>query len=145
LNSDIRLRALATKVQLTELAKIQYLFALIGNSPFTFIRNGEEHNGREASAHLRWKYGHAFDRIKTDEEFINHIASGSLASGKPYEVKFSDGSVMRMKEVLFAESRRLESFDDQPHRTGSIPLSLPVLYFLPVWFGGDLSIILFGW
>ncbi len=38
LNNDVRLQTLSEKARVTDLAKIQYLLALIGNWPYTFIR-----------------------------------------------------------------------------------------------------------
>ena len=100
------------KMQPTEKAKIQYLLARIGQSPYTFIRNGEEHSGREASSHLRWKYGFAFSRIKTVDEFINYIASRSMKTGEEYRMRISSGEVFEMDEVLYNE---LEALRDEVH------------------------------
>lgn len=56
-------------------------------SDLVFIRNGSEHNAEEAANHLRRKMRRAGNRISTAEEFIDHLATGSSLSGKPYMIR----------------------------------------------------------
>ncbi|HTF88852.1 MAG TPA: DUF5329 family protein [Planctomycetota bacterium] len=72
-------------------AVIEQLIGTIAASPLVFIRNGSEHTGEKASAHIRDKYEHYKKSIATPEDFIAKAASKSELSGKPYLVKLADG------------------------------------------------------
>jgi len=63
------------------------LTAIDRESSLIFIRNGSEHTAQEAVSHLKLKLRRAGDRISTAEEFINHLATGSSFSKKPYLVR----------------------------------------------------------
>ncbi len=56
-----------------------------------FVRNGVEHDPKEARAHMEKKLKAVEGRIQTIQEFIDYIGSKSSISGKPYLVKFADG------------------------------------------------------
>jgi hypothetical protein len=71
---------------------VEKLLAILSTSKLTFVRNGSDHTGVEASAHIRSKYEGARDAIKTPEDFIEKAASRSSLTGKPYLVKFADGT-----------------------------------------------------
>ena len=90
-----------------EKQKIFYLLSRVEKSPYAFMRNGEEHTGKEAARHLRWKYGKAMDRIKTAHEFIEYIAARSLLSGQLYMLKLNDGSFYPVKDVLYNELEQI--------------------------------------
>jgi hypothetical protein len=66
--------------------EIQLLLQKISQSGCDFVRNGDRHPAAEAAEHLAMKYQRAGGRIKTAEAFIDHIASKSSFSGKPYQV-----------------------------------------------------------
>jgi hypothetical protein len=70
---------------------IDYLINYIGKSNATFIRNGQSHTPAEAVAHIKAKYEHFKNEIKTPEDFIRLAASKSLQTGKPYLVRTPDG------------------------------------------------------
>jgi hypothetical protein len=72
---------------------IEYLLDHVSNSHLAFTRNGSEHSGRDAAAHMRKKYAHFISHIKTPEDFIDLCASKSLVSGKPYLVSTAQGRV----------------------------------------------------
>src|SRR6266508_864385 len=74
-----------------EQAKIDWLLAEVGNSKATFIRNGKEYDGAKAMAHLKTKLLFAGRRVQTVRQFIVSVASHSEATGKPYEIRLSDG------------------------------------------------------
>jgi hypothetical protein len=86
--------------------EIDHLLVYIDTSECTFIRNGKSHDSREAGAHIRRKYGHIKNRVRTTEEFIQYAATKSSMSGKPYQV------ICSMKEMATAEwlTRELERF-----------------------------------
>jgi hypothetical protein len=79
---------------------IGYLISYVAHSDATFIRNGEPHTGTEASAHIKAKYEHFKNQIKTPEDFIRLSASKSLLSGKPYLVRPKAGKETRLDEWL---------------------------------------------
>lgn len=77
--------------------KIEKFIISIENSDVTFIRNGGEYSPKEAADHLRKKWKNAGVNM-TLQEFIENVASKSSLSGKPYQVKLSDGSIINAKE-----------------------------------------------
>ncbi len=78
-------------------AEIQHLLNFVENSQCIFIRNGSEHNGPDAKAHIVKKYNYFKSRIDSAEEFIEYSATKSTMSGKKYKVR-CDG-----KEYLTAQ------------------------------------------
>ena len=76
----------------TEAQKIQMLIHNIEvMKDARFVRNGSDYDGAAAADHLRLKLRHAGDRIKTAQDFITYLATGSSFSGKPYLIRFNDG------------------------------------------------------
>ncbi|MBK8718995.1 MAG: DUF5329 family protein [Deltaproteobacteria bacterium] len=73
-----------------EAARIEGLLAKLEASGVTFIRNGSEHDAREAAEHLRNKWAHA-PSIDTAERFIDELGTRSSSSGQPYRVRLRDG------------------------------------------------------
>ena len=71
-----------------------------------FIRLGTEHSSSEAARMLRTKLRFAGDRVKTADQFIEHIASATQ-SGHPYLVRFPDGRQIPSAVFLRAELKRL--------------------------------------
>jgi len=70
---------------------INYLLDYVAKSDATFIRNGQTHTPQEAVSHIKAKYEHFKNEIKTPEDFIRLAASKSLLTGKPYLVRTPDG------------------------------------------------------
>jgi len=91
-----------------ERQKILYLLKRVESSPLTFIRNGKYYTGPQAARHFRWKYRRGMGRIPTAEQFIESIASRSMASGKLYLVKNSDGKAYPLKDILRNELSRVQ-------------------------------------
>ncbi len=94
---------------LTEEQKINHLIQYIEKSKVTFIRNGSEYNAIDAAKHLRTKREKAGKRVKTAREFIDYIASKSSMSGEAYKIKFPNGVIMPVRDVLYYELKKLES------------------------------------
>ena len=67
-------------------AEIEHLLQYIQTSGCTFHRNGKDHDGQDASAHMRRKYTHTKRWIETTEDFIKYAATQSSMSGNPYHV-----------------------------------------------------------
>jgi hypothetical protein len=81
---------------------IDYLLDYIAKSDATFIRNRQSHSPAEAVAHIKAKYEHFKNEIRTPEDFIRLAASKSLLTGKPYLVRAPDGKEMHLDEWLTA-------------------------------------------
>jgi len=75
-----------------EKKRIDFLLSSVENMQGAkFIRNGTEHDGKEAAAHLRMKLQKAGDKVRTADDFIRLCASKSYLSGKPYKIRTPDG------------------------------------------------------
>ena len=94
-----------------ESARIEYLLTSIAAlSDAQFVRNGSAYDAKAAVEHLRSKLRYAGSRVRTAEDFIRYCASESSVSGKPYEIRFSDGRVMSSADFL---RQKLLQFDTQ--------------------------------
>ena len=81
---------------------IKFLLDYVAKSDATFIRNGQAHSPQEAVNHIKAKYEHFKNEIKTPEDFIRLSASKSLLTGQPYLVRTPDGKGTRLDEWLTA-------------------------------------------
>lgn len=86
-----------------ELHKIEYLFERITRSTCIFVRNRENHRGRIAVQHMRWKYNKYGSEVTTAEDFVNKIANGSRKTNETYRIKMKDGKIYKSKDVLSHE------------------------------------------
>ena len=94
---------------MSEKQKIDALIATVKNlKDATFIRNGKEYDGDAAAKHMRDKLDYAGDKIKTATDFIDQIASKSSVSGKPYLIKFKDGTEQTAGDFLKARLDEIE-------------------------------------
>ena len=75
----------------------------------TFIRNGTEYSCADAARFLRGKMESMGAEVTTAREFIDRIATKSSMSGKPYQVRFSDGRQVPAAKFLGDELKRLEA------------------------------------
>ena len=81
--------------------KIEYLITSIEHiEGAKFIRNGTEHDGKEAAEHLRSKLKSADGKVQTADDFIRLCASKSFISGKPYKIRTSDGKVINSEQYF---------------------------------------------
>ena len=100
---------------MTEMQKIEALIRSIERLPdAVFIRNGSEHDSKRAGEHLRMKWKRAGKRVRNAGDFISCCASGSSMSGKPYQIRFSDGRVMPSAEFFRAQLRKIEAGKPTP-------------------------------
>jgi len=65
---------------------IAFLIERVGGSGCRFVRNGEEHPSGDAANHLRRKLA-SIRRELSPEQFIEHVASKSSMSGRPYTIR----------------------------------------------------------
>ncbi len=73
--------------------EVNYLLGYIAGSGCEFFRNGTWHSSQKAQVHLRDKYKVLVEKdlADTTEHVIERAASTSSFSGKPYQIKCSDG------------------------------------------------------
>lgn len=103
-------RASADAQPMTEKAKIEALISYLENlQDATFIRNGSDYTSKNAAKFLRAKWSAHEEDAQTAADFIAKLASGSSSSGKPYVIKFKDGSQKNSADVLNAQLKKLEA------------------------------------
>lgn len=68
-------------------AEIHHLLDFIAASHCTFIRNGVGYDGAQAADHVKDKYEHYREDIRSTEDFIAMAATRSALSGQPYLVQ----------------------------------------------------------
>ena len=90
---------------------IQYLLEFVKSSECRFYRNDKEHTAGETVAHMKRKYAHFKEKIKTPEDFIRLTATKSLISGKRYYVILKDGKKLASEAWLL---QALEHYRRQP-------------------------------
>ena len=79
---------------------IKFLLDYVAKSDATFIRNRQTHTPQEAANHIKAKYEHFKNEIKTPEDFIRLSAAKSLLTGQPYLVRTRDGKEMHLDQWL---------------------------------------------
>ena len=93
---------------LSDAEKIQALIRTVeARKDLQFIRLDVAHSAREAANVLRIKLAFAGDRVKTVDDFIDHVATATQ-SGKPYYVRYPDGREVTSAEFLRQELKRIE-------------------------------------
>jgi hypothetical protein len=98
----------AKEAEMTEAAKIETLITYVENlKDVTFIRNGSDYDAKSAAKFLRAKVKAHGDDAKTAADFIAKLATGSSTSGKPYVLRYKDGSEKPCGEVLTAQLKSL--------------------------------------
>ena len=83
-----------------ETKEIEALLKKIETSDIIFIRNGVEHNAKEAADHLRSKWEQTNGKIKTKKDFIEQLATKSSLTGELYLVQLKDGSKIKAEDWL---------------------------------------------
>ena len=95
---------------LSEAQKIEALIAAVEHLPgAVFIRNGTEYDAAKAAAHLRRKLDYAGKKVKTADQFIQHLATGSSMTGKPYKIRFADGRTVDSASFFREQLRKLDA------------------------------------
>ena len=94
--------------KMTEAQRIDALIRAVEVLPDAkFVRNDAEHDASKAGQHLRLKLRESRGRCRTAEDFIRVCASGSSVSGKPYQIRFADGTVQTSEAFLRARLKEL--------------------------------------
>jgi hypothetical protein len=95
--------------KLTEEEKIEKLIKHVEElKDAKFVRNGSEHDCKEAAEHMRRKYKNAGGKIKTAKDFIEQLATKSSISGKPYKIRFKDGTEKESGPYLTEQLKKIE-------------------------------------
>ncbi len=98
----------AKDAEMTEPVKIEALISYVENlQDVTFIRNGSDYDAKSAAKFLRAKVKAHSDDAKTATDFIAKLATGSSTTGKPYVLRYKDGSEKPCAEVLTAQLKTL--------------------------------------
>jgi hypothetical protein len=93
----------------TEAQKIEYLIRSVEQlSNAKFIRNGSAYEAKAAADHLRMKLREAGRHCSTAEDFIRVCASKSSMSGKPYQIRFADGTMVTSEAFLREKLKQLK-------------------------------------
>jgi hypothetical protein len=111
---DVRTRAAGDTLQ----KSIEALLVKVEKSPCTFIRNGSNHTGKEAAAHMRRKYNYYRKEIHTTRDFIEKCGTKSELSGKLYYVQCAGGPRVRCDEWL---AGLLKESSSKPFEQGKSP------------------------
>lgn len=93
---------------------IKYLLASVKNADVVFIRNDREHMPDEAADHMRRKYEHFKDQIRTPEDFIRLAGTKSLMTGKAYQVRMKDGKTVLTQRWLEDALQRYRAKEGRP-------------------------------
>ena len=98
----------AKEAPLSEAAKIEALISHVENlQDVTFIRNGSDYDAKSAAKFLRAKVKAHAEDATTATDFIAKLATGSSTTGKPYVLRYKDGSEKPCAEVLTAHLKTL--------------------------------------
>lgn len=93
-----------------EAKKIDALIAHVeGLKDAKFVRNGIEYDAKTAAAFLRGKWDASKSKIKTAADFIEHVATKSSTSGKPYLIRFKDGKEEKSGPYLTEQLEKLQT------------------------------------
>lgn len=95
--------------RLTERNKIHYLLDRIAASKNQYFRNGSSHSGKMARGWFLYKSAHWVSGVQGARDFIERCASFSMKTGKPYQVRLSDGKIYSLNSVLKNELQAFEA------------------------------------
>ncbi len=92
-----------------EKAKIESLISHLENlKDATFIRNGSDYDAKSAAKFLRGKWQANDKDIQTAADFIAKAATLSSTTGKPYLIRFKDGTQTKCSDYLTARLKELK-------------------------------------
>ena len=93
----------------SEKQKIETLIKQVANlKDAKFVRNGSTYNADSAAVFLRRKWQANQSNVKTARDFIDKVASFSGTSGKPYLIRFKDGSESESRDFLLSQLKKLD-------------------------------------
>lgn len=99
----------AQQAPATEQQKIETLIQHVATlKDAKFVRNDKEYDAAAAGKFLRGKWETYAAEIKTARDFIDKAASVSSTTGKPYLIRFKDGTEVKSSAYLLTELKKLE-------------------------------------
>jgi len=102
--------ASASEMPAAEQKKIDTLIAGVERmSDAVFIRNGKQYNTDLAAEFLRRKWKSCRSEIRSAADFIDKVASFSSTTGKPYSIRWRDGTERSSAEFFRAQLSLLEA------------------------------------
>ena len=92
-------------------SEISHLLNYVKKTECTYIRNGSEHNGMDAAAHIQNKYDYFNNKgqIKTAEDFIRLSATKSTMSGRKYMIACPGEEKVESGKWLLSELKRFRA------------------------------------
>jgi len=93
---------------MTETQKIEALIKHVEGMDAKFVRNGTAYDAKTAGKFLRRKWEANKADIQTAEDFIEKAASVSSTSGKPYLIRFPDGTETKSGDYLRAQLKKFK-------------------------------------
>jgi len=98
----------AAEIPAAEEARIEQLIQSIERlADARFIRNGRAHDAATAGYFLRRKWDSRRHLVRSAEDFITQVASGSSTTSQPYLIRFADGREVECGVYLRSELQRL--------------------------------------
>jgi len=99
---------LAAELPAAEERQIEALIARVaGMTDAAFIRNDRSYDAATAAEFLRRKWRRHAAEVRSVEDFIDRVATGSSTTGLPYRIRLGDGRELPCATVLREELLRL--------------------------------------
>ena len=89
--------------------EINYLINYVKTTECKYIRNGTVHTGSEGAKHIKAKYDHYKDEIKTTEDFIRLSATKSTMTGSKYYIQCPESAKVESSKWLLTELKKYRS------------------------------------
>ncbi len=90
-------------------AEINHLLNYVKTTECKYIRNGSEHSGVDAAAHIKKKYDYFKDEIRSAEDFIRLSATKSTMSGNKYYIQCLNSPRVESSKWLLGELKKYRS------------------------------------
>jgi hypothetical protein len=98
--------------RLSETQKIEALIRTVAElKDATFVRNGQDYDGKAAADHMRRKWKRQEKEIQTAKDFIRLAGTKSYETGKVYVIRFKDGKEVESGKWL---GEKLETMEGEP-------------------------------
>jgi len=98
----------AGELPAAEERQIEALIARVaGMTDAAFIRNDRSYDAATAAEFLRRKWRRHAAEVRSAEDFIDRVATGSSTTGAPYRIRLGDGRELPCATVLREELGKL--------------------------------------